>query len=252
VPIHAAPEPPEAIRRRRSAAFVDRVANSEAAAELGGHDAILDLQRTAGNRAVVAALALASAGPARGVLQRISFDDVIGAAEWLNPITFSEKALRTITGVETNPFILAEQAVRASASRITIPATYFATANRFIAARPDDGAVIRTALNQEPKHYQGGWLLDAQGGAGAITFGNSVFYKDSPPSEATFIHELVHISQYYKLGRSAFLVSYFGLSLATIIKRAIAGQPIEAMKSSPHERDAYALELRFKDWQKNP
>ena len=121
----------------------------------------------------------------------------------------------------------------------------------FIAGRPDDGAVIRTAINQEPKHYQGGWLLDAQGGAEAITFGNSAFYKDSPPSEETFIHELVHISQYYKLGRSAFLVSYFGLSLATIIKRAIAGQPIEAMKSSPHERDAYDLETRFKQWRKD-
>ena len=80
--------------------------------------------------------------------------------------------------------------------------------------------------------------------AEAITFGNSVFYnrlarrprRRSSTSSSTS-------SQYDKLGperRSS--TSYFGLSLATIIKRAIAGEPIEAMQSSPHERDAYALE----------
>jgi hypothetical protein len=56
---------------------------------------------------------------------------------------------------------------------------------------------------------------------------------------------MVHIDQYDRLGRSAFLASYFGLSLATIIKRAIAGDPIEVMNSSPHEREAYELEKRF-------
>ena len=52
-------------------------------------------------------------------------------------------------------------------------------------------------------------------------------------------------TEYDRLGRSAFLASYFGLSLATIIKRAIAGEPIEVMQSSPHEREAYALEKRY-------
>jgi hypothetical protein len=56
---------------------------------------------------------------------------------------------------------------------------------------------------------------------------------------------MVHIDQYERIGRSAFLASYFGLSLATIIKRAIAGEPIQAMKSSPHEKEAYAFEERF-------
>lgn len=53
------------------------------------------------------------------------------------------------------------------------------------------------------------------------------------------------IDQYARLGRQAFLESYFGLSLLTIIKRAIAREPINVMMSSPHEKEAYALEKRF-------
>ena len=217
------------------------------------HAAVLDLQRLAGNRAVVAALGLAAAGPAKGVLQRIGWDDVIDAVQWTNPLTLGQKALRTVTGVELNTWAAAEQAIRASASRISIPATHYTTAGRYAAANPEDGAILRDAIDVGPKHYSGGWLLKANEGAEAITFGNSVFYDRSAPTEETFVHELVHINQYRKLGRAAFVKSYFGASLATIIKRAIAGQPIEADRSSPHEEAAYRLEARFKDWRgKNP
>lgn len=241
----------DAPRQRKAATTIHRIANSEAVAGLGERDTILELQRTAGNQAVLAALAVAAAGPAQGIVQQIGWDDVWDAAQWMNPLTAGQKAIRTVTGLEANPWMLAEQTVRASASPIGIPLRYYLTAGKFIGANPEDGAVIRDALNEDPKHYQGGWLLSVQGDAQAITFGNSVFYNKRPPSEDTFIHELVHIHQYHKLGRSGFVKSYFGLSLATIIKRAIAGEPIEAMESSPHERDAYELELRFRDWRKN-
>jgi hypothetical protein len=56
---------------------------------------------------------------------------------------------------------------------------------------------------------------------------------------------MVHIDQYARLGRATFLESYFGLSLVTIIKRAIAREPLNVMMSSPHEKEAYALERRF-------
>jgi hypothetical protein len=49
-------------------------------------------------------------------------------------------------------------------------------------------------------------------------------------------------------GRSAFLGSYFGSSLVTILYRLVAGQPVDVMKSSPHERAAYQLEERFAAW----
>jgi hypothetical protein len=96
------------------------------------------------------------------------------------------------------------------------------------------------ALDQDPSFYQGGRLLGMQDDAEAITFGNSIFFRSSPPSARTFVHEMVHIDQYARIGRQAFLESYFGLSLLTIIKRAIAGEPVNVMMSSPHEKEAYA------------
>ena len=75
-----------------------------------------------------------------------------------------------------------------------------------------------------------------QGDAEAITFGNSIFFSSSPPTARTFVHEMVHIDQYARLGRAGFLESYFGMSLLTIIKRAIAREPINVMMSSPCTR----------------
>ena len=64
----------------------------------------------------------------------------------------------------------------------------------------------------------------------------------------TYVHEMVHIHQYHKLGRSAFLASYFGLSFATILWRLLRGKAINVMNSSPHEKAAYQLERRFSAW----
>ena len=40
--------------------------------------------------------------------------------------------------------------------------------------------MLLNALDQDPSFYKGGWLLGVQGDAEAITFGDSVFFKDSP------------------------------------------------------------------------
>jgi hypothetical protein len=197
-------------------------------------EAVLQLQRTAGNRAVASLIA-----------RWPSWEDVVDAIEWTNPLTFSGKVLKKTTGVEPNLFFLAEQAVRASATKITIPQGHIDALKKYARSNEADGRLLLNALDQDPSFYKGGWLLGVQGDAEAITFGNSIFFNASPPTVRTFIHEMVHIDQYDRLGRSAFLASYFGMSLATIIKRAIAGEPIEAMKSSPHEKEAYALEQRY-------
>jgi hypothetical protein len=213
---------------------------------LASPESVLHLQRTAGNRAVTSLLARTSHGANALQVQRWpSWEDVVDAVEWTNPLTFSGKLLHKVTGVEPNLWMVAEQAVRASATKITIPQGHIDALKGYAQANKADGRILLNALDQDPSFYKGGWLLDAQGDAEAITFGNSIFFKDSPPTVRTFVHEMVHIDQYDRLGRSAFLASYFGLSLATIIKRAIAGEPIEAMKSSPHEREAYELEKRF-------
>lgn len=150
-----------------------------------------------------------------------------------------------VPGVDS--WALAEQAVRASASGHTISELYIGELKKYAEANPADGKILLGALAQAPSHYKGGLLLAAQADAEAITFGNSIFYRRDP-TLATFIHEMVHIHQYNLLGREAFVLSYFGASLATIIKRAIAGEPIDVMKSSPHEVQAYDLEARFRSW----
>jgi hypothetical protein len=83
------------------------------------------------------------------------------------------------------------------------------------------------------------------------TLDTNVFVADisSELNLATYAHELVHVTQ-YMMGVGNFLASYFGLSLATIIKRFLMNQPIDMMESSPHESQAYEMEKRFNDWHK--
>ena len=178
----------------------------------------------------------------------ISFGEVIDALRWTNPVTFSGKLLQTTLGVEPNLFFVAEQVIRASATRIIIPFRHTDALRRFADANREDGKILKNALAQEPSYFTGGWLLGVNGGADAITFGNSIFFSEAVPSVETYVHEMVHIDQYDRAGRTAFLTSYFGLSLATIIWRAINRVPIKVMNSSPHEEAAYALEARFKTW----
>jgi hypothetical protein len=211
-------------------------------------EALLDLQRTAGNRAVGSYLARTPTTAESVGLQRWhwpDWEDAVDAYEWVNPLTAPGKALQKLTGVEPSVWAVAEQGVRASATKITIPQGHIEALKRYANAHDADGRILLNALDQDPSFYKGGWLLDLQDDAEAITFGNSIFFSSSPPSARTFVHEMVHIDQYARLGRAAFLESYFGLSLLTIIKRAIAREPLNVMMSSPHEQEAYALEKRF-------
>jgi hypothetical protein len=50
------------------------------------------------------------------------------------------------------------------------------------------------------------------------------------------------------LGVGPFLVSYFGLSGLTILSRWLRGAPINMMRSSPHENQAYDIASRFMRW----
>lgn len=213
-----------------------------------GREALLELQRTAGNRAVASYLARTPSKANSVQLQRWGWpdwEDVVDAYEWVNPVTAPGKLVHKLTGVEPSLWTLAEQGVRASATKISIPQSHIDALKRYADANDADGRILLNALDQDPSFYKGGWLLGMQDDAEAITFGNSIFFRSSPPSARTFVHEMVHIDQYARLGRATFLESYFGLSLVTIIKRAIAREPLNVMMSSPHEKEAYALERRF-------
>jgi len=257
VRVHADREAAEAARREHARAFVEgedivfgagqyKPGTADGQRVLG-HELAHIVQRSRGG--VTHAGADSISGVAEpGRIQRLDIWDVVDVLQWTNPLTFSQKLLRRTTGLEVNLPILVEQTVKLSASRISVPLTYFGKIGEYAAHAASDGAILMNALDQGPNYYQGGWLLGVQSAAEAITFGNSIFFNDDPPTLETFVHELVHINQYDRLGRDAFLTSYFGLSLAVLFGQIVSRQPVDVMKSSPHEAEAYALEKRFAAW----
>jgi hypothetical protein len=122
--------------------------------------------------------------------------------------------------------------------------------NRLVAYsldNPVDGAILMLGFLRCPRFFDGGWILKLQPHAKAMTLDKAVFV-DGALDIDTYVHELVHVGQYRVLGISGFLVSYFGLSAATILARWLRGVPISAMTSSPHETQAYDVARRFMAW----
>jgi len=138
---------------------------------------------------------------------------------------------------------------RAISSRIDIPENWYTIVAEFASDHPADGAILISALIRRPSFYEGGWIMDLQPDASAMTLDRSIFIPTgSTLTLQTFVHELVHVTQYQQLGVTPFLVSYFGMSAATIVYRWLNGEAVEVMQSSPHEDQAYNLATRFTDW----
>jgi hypothetical protein len=136
----------------------------------------------------------------------------------------------------------------ADSSRLSVPSGHRELLDGYIAANGDDGAWLSRGLRAKPKFHAGGWILKLQPKASAMTLDNDVFVKDGALSANLYVHELVHVGQYKVVGRTSFLTSYFGMSAATIAWRWVRRKPTEPMKSSPHEKSAYAIEKRFRQW----
>lgn len=134
----------------------------------------------------------------------------------------------------------------AMASPITVPAYYSRKLREYATASPLDGVFLLAGMVRLPMYYSGGWILDVQTGAEAMTLDQSVFVRGDL-SIGTYVHEMVHVGQYV-MGRTAFLVSYFGLSALTLAYRLARRQPLKVFDSSPHEGQAYAIEERFMAW----
>ena len=117
-----------------------------------------------------------------------------------------------------------------AASKISIPKAWSDIIKDFSASNKDDGNWLQAPLSRGPSFYDGGWILDIQQGAAAMTLDRSIFVSGKL-SLSTFVHELVHVGQYGKLGKTAFLVSYFGSSAATIAYRLIKRLPLNPMES---------------------
>lgn len=134
-----------------------------------------------------------------------------------------------------------------SSKTLTVPPAYTSIAREYAASNRSDGLILGIALGRFPVYHGGGWILDVQAGAEAMTLDRHVF-THTPLKIDTYVHELVHVTQYSLVGRLGFLVSYFGLSAAEIARRFVNREPLNVMDSSPHENQAYELERRFRTW----
>lgn len=137
-----------------------------------------------------------------------------------------------------------------AATPIAIPEHFIIKLVEFAQDNPVDGVILILGFIRAPVYYSGGWILDIQTNAKAMTLDRSVFV-DGALDIGTYIHEMVHVQQYGLAGRIGFLTSYFGLSAATIAWRFINREPLDVMRSSPHENQAYDLEARFMTWYKS-
>jgi hypothetical protein len=133
-------------------------------------------------------------------------------------------------------------------STVPVPSEHTELVRRYIAVNGDDGAWLSRGLRSKPRFHTGGWILKLQPGASAMTLDNDVFVRDTNLSIRLYVHELVHVGQYKVFGRTSFLTTYFGLSAATIASRWLRRKPMEPMRSSPHEKSAYAIDARFCAW----
>ncbi|HET9956718.1 MAG TPA: hypothetical protein VFQ61_19615 [Polyangiaceae bacterium] len=136
---------------------------------------------------------------------------------------------------------------RLCSSMVVIPQLFVDRVREYSRANRADGIILEAALKRAPVFREGGWVVALNSSAGAMTLDRHVFFGGAL-SLTGYLHELVHVAQYAVAGRTRFLVSYFGLSAAEIARRLLLRRPLGAMKSSPHETQAYALEDRFADW----
>jgi hypothetical protein len=147
------------------------------------------------------------------------------------------------------PFNAAVASNALTSTLIPVPGIYMRTLLEYAKFNVADGAVLMYGFSRLPTYHSGGWILKIQTGAEAMTLDTDVFVTPSAPLHLdTYVHEMVHVGQYRFLGKTRFLVSYFGLSAAVIAERFIRRAPLNVFNSSPHEMQAYNLEDRFRAW----
>jgi hypothetical protein len=205
---------------------------------------ILQLQRTAGNRAVTA------------MIQRFGWGD---AWDIVKGPVWRVGELSGVFGVAGGPIAdyglstAFEQVVasnRKAARKYDIPQNYIDSVKVYATMVPEDGKILLAALARKPRFHVGGWILDIQSGAEAMTLDNDVFCVKEPSLD-TFVHELVHVKQYKDVGPIKFLANYFGQIGFEALKALILREEMDPFTASSYEKEGYALEQRFKYWREH-
>jgi hypothetical protein len=187
------------------------------------------LQRTAGNTAVTGLVSGRS-------VQRLSLWDWIRG----DPFRDEKAMLRKLFGkvVEKS---------RQTSTIIAVPAEYQNELIEFASEGLAEDRMLMDALDRGPRFHKGGAILDLQPGAAAMTLDQDVFVRDHLDVE-TYVHELVHVAQYGQLGALRFLTLYFGETVARLAWHLLYDVPFDEFRASALERQAYAVEERFKRW----
>ena len=113
-----------------------------------------------------------------------------------------------------------------------------------------DGLWIKMGLARMPDCYKGGWILERAGAeTHAITLNTTILFNpetSGEPNVDTYVHEMVHVAQYGILGVQGFLGTY----AADFVKGLIGsgGDDTKAYHAIRHEKQASAIEERFKAW----
>jgi len=147
---------------------------------------ILQLQRTAGNRATTA------------MIQRLGWEDawdIVKGPVWrvgeLGGMFGVGGGLVADYGLAA-AFRQVVDSNRNAARKYEIPQNYIDAVKVYATMVPEDGKILLAALARKPRFHVGGWILDIQTGAEAMTLDNDVFCVKEPSLD-TFVHELVHV-----------------------------------------------------------
>jgi len=186
----------------------------------------LRLQRTAGNHATAQ------------MLQRLSVSDLVAPGLEL-----------AFTAGVWNTFVATN---RSQARYFPVPAEWRQLAGEYSLENPDDGKWIRDGITRMPDFWLGGGLVAQAGSAThAITLDHDVFINPDSSGEPhvdTFVHELIHVAQYGKLGVVGFLGSYAGEFGKGFIEGDFDSDA--AYHNIRHEQAASAIEGRFSKWRR--
>jgi hypothetical protein len=202
-------------------------ADPPAAAPTPSRD-LLRLQRTAGNQAV------------GRLLQRFG---PFGGPFEIDPLDLAVESA----------FELLVRRNRAEASEIKKPAAHVHDMARWIEETDQGDKVIpkyalQAARSKDVRFHIGGSILDLVPDADAMTLGDDVFMRHGTPTPPTFVHELIHVAQYWLHGVPGFLTRYFGESAIDIVRQWLGGEPIDPYKTSSLECAAFAYEDDFRRW----
>ncbi len=134
-------------------------------------------------------------------------------------------------------------------ARLIRPDEEWETALDEYLADPEVGASdkewIAAGRSRNPRYYEGGKVLKLQPAAGAMTLDDCVFVRPGEWTAGIYVHEMVHVGQYGRMGPARFLAAYFGSSAVEITRRLVGGRPVAVMTSSRLESDAYRIGNRF-------